>query len=199
MKNMVCTVAIRLGTAIAATGLAVLVIVAIMGPQSSGAKALAAEPLPLAEQLVIHPTPRPAPKSGFTDRNGAAHSLIDFRGRFLLINFWATWCLPCVAEMPSLDRLQATLGGTDFTVIPVSQDHQGVSVVAPFYKRLGLTHLELYLDDRMKFARAFEVQYLPTTVLIDRRGQEVARMVGDTEWDSPEAIGILRRFIEQQD
>jgi thiol-disulfide isomerase/thioredoxin len=199
MKNVVRTAAIRRGAAIAATGLAALVIVAILGPQSSGAKPLATAPAPLAERLIVHPTPRATPKSPFTDGNGAAHRLADFRGRFLLLNFWATWCLPCVAEMPALDRLQAALGGTDFTVIPISQDHQGRSVVAPFYRRLGLTHLTVYLDDQTRLARAFEVRYLPTTVLIDRRGQEVARLVGDAEWDSPEAIELLRRFMKRRD
>jgi thiol-disulfide isomerase/thioredoxin len=139
--------------------------------------------------------PRPAPPEPFTNGEGAPLSLADFRGRVVLLNFWATWCAPCVEEMPSLDRLQAKLGGRGLSVVALSQDRQGAEVVEPFYDRLGLSHLEVYLDPRNRIGRAFEVRGLPTTILIDRQGRAVAMTMGPAEWDSPDAIAFVERYL----
>src|SRR5205814_7710330 len=88
----------------------------------------------------------PAPDDGFKDANGRYLTLADFRGKLLLLNLWATWCGPCVAEMPSLDRLQAALGGANFSVLPISVDHGGAAMVRAFYGRPRIAHLGLYLD-----------------------------------------------------
>jgi thiol-disulfide isomerase/thioredoxin len=153
---------------------------------------------PLAGQMkkfTVHPTPRPAPALAFKDRDGEPVKLADLKGRVLLVNYWATWCTPCVAEMPSLDRLEASLGGEDFAVVPVSADRGGLKVVEPFYAKAGLKKLPIYLDPDMKFTRGSGVRGLPTSILIDRGGREVARLEGEATWDSADAEALIRHFI----
>ncbi len=138
---------------------------------------------------------RPVPPTPFVDAAGAAVSLSDFRGSVVLLNFWATWCAPCVREMPALDRLQAALGGEAFTVLVVSIDRGGAKVAAPFLKRLGVTRLRTHLDPKSKLARAFAIAGLPTSILIDGAGREVGRVQGPAEWDAPEARELIRHFM----
>ena len=146
--------------------------------------------------FTVNAAPSPAPEVGFT-LDGKLMSLADFRGRVVLINFWATWCGPCVAEMPSLDRLEAELGGQDFTVITVSED-RNPAVIAPFYEKHALTHLGRYHDPQGALSRAFGIRGLPTTVLIDRQGREAGRIEGPADWDSPAALALIRYFIGQE-
>jgi thiol-disulfide isomerase/thioredoxin len=146
--------------------------------------------------FTVNAAPSPAPEVGFT-LDGRPMSLADFRGRVVLVNFWATWCGPCVAEMPSLDRLEAELGGKDFTVLTLSED-RNPAVIAPFYEKHGLRRLKRYHDPSGALSRAFGIRGLPTTVLIDRRGREVGRIEGPAEWDSPAALALIRHFIGQE-
>ncbi len=125
--------------------------------------------------------PAPAPGTAFQDADGRATSLEAFRGRVVLLNFWATWCAPCIREMPSLDRLQAKLGGEGLTVAAVSEDFAGLEVVTPFFKRLGLANLEVYLDPDGTLSRAAGIAGLPTTLLIDREGRLVGGLEGPAE------------------
>jgi len=153
---------------------------------------------PLAGQMkkfTLHPTPRPAPEAAFKTKDGEAAKLADFKGRVLLVNYWATWCSPCVAEMPSLDRLEASLGGPGFAVLPIASDRAGLKVVEPFYEKTGLKRLPIYLDQDMKFTRSSGVRGLPTTLLIDRAGREVGRMEGDAAWDSTDAEALIRHYV----
>src|SRR5581483_9289869 len=119
----------------------------------------------------------------------------DFRGRVVLLNFWATWCVPCVEEMPSLDKLQAQLGSRDFTVLALSTDREGLSIVQPFVDKIGVRNLPIYLDQSRAAQRAFGLRGIPTTMLIDREGREVGRLEGMAHWDSPEAMALMRRTI----
>lgn len=144
----------------------------------------------LADFTVIDP-PRPAPQTVFADGEGHAVTLADFRGRVVLLNLWATWCAPCVEEMPALDRLQAALGGEDFTVVALSLDRKGAEVVRPFYDKLGLEHLAIHTDDGNKMVAALGVRGLPSTVLIDRGGMIVGMLEGAAAWDSPEAQALI--------
>ena len=139
--------------------------------------------------------PRPLPEAHFVDAGGDAVSLSRFRGKVVLLNFWATWCGPCKREMPDLDRLQAELGGSDFQVVALSSDRGGPAVVQPFYDDVGVQHLAVYNDRRAKVQRDFGVRGLPTTVLIDRQGRELGRLVGPAHWGSPEALALLREVI----
>lgn len=148
----------------------------------------------LADFTVIDP-PLPAPQTPFADGDGRTVTLADFKGRVVLLNLWATWCAPCVKEMPSLDRLQAALGGEDFAVVALSFDRKGAEVVRPFYATAGLTHLAVHLDPKNAMLKALEVRGLPISLLIDRTGAIVGRLEGPAEWDSPEALALIRAAV----
>ncbi|MCX7932709.1 MAG: TlpA family protein disulfide reductase [Rhodovarius sp.] len=138
---------------------------------------------------------RPLPAFSFLDGQGRSLTVEDFPGQGLLVNLWATWCPPCVAEMPALDRAQAILAAEGVAVLPLSSDRGGAEVVRAFYGRVGIRHLPLLLDPRGAAQRALGVRGLPTTVLIDRSRREVARLEGEAAWDQPPMLAALRRLI----
>lgn len=139
--------------------------------------------------------PRVLPELRFVDGEGRALSLSDFRGRPILLNVWATWCIPCRKEMPSLDRLQAAFGTSRLLVLPLSIDRQGTPVIAQFYRELGLKTLGIYVDQPGKASRDLNIVGVPTTLLVDRDGREIARKVGAVEWDSPEMVALIREYF----
>lgn len=141
--------------------------------------------------------PRPLPEVRFVDRDGRAVTLADFRGKMVLLNLWATWCAPCVREMPTLDRLQARLGGPDFEVIVLSIDVGGIPAVKDFYRTLGLKALGIYVDKTTKAIQDLKITGLPTTLLVDRKGREIGRTIGPAEWDSPDAVELIRRYLQE--
>jgi hypothetical protein len=98
--------------------------------------------------------------------------------------------------MPTLDRLQARLGGPDFAVVPLSIDRQGVPAVKKFYEEIGIAHLGLYVDGSSRAGTALGLTGLPTTLLIDREGNEVARLVGPAEWDGPDMVALIERYLK---
>lgn len=136
----------------------------------------------------------PMPPLTFMDAEGVAKSLEDFRGRSLVVNLWATWCPPCVAEMPALDRVQALLRDEGFSVLPLSSDRGGAAQVRAFYERIGVKNLPVLLDPRGAAARMLGSRGLPTTIIVNRRGEEVARLEGDAAWDRPDMLAALRRL-----
>jgi thiol-disulfide isomerase/thioredoxin len=142
-------------------------------------------------------TPQPLPEIRFQNGHSEAMSLADFKGSVVLLNIWATWCAPCRREMPTLDRLQATLGGPDFQVVALSIDRQGLPVVQEFYDELGLGTLPIYVDQSGKAQRALSVLGVPTTLLLDREGNEIGRLLGPAEWDSPEMVAFLRDYLKR--
>lgn len=119
---------------------------------------------------------------------GRERTLKEFCGRTVLLNVWATWCGPCREEMPAFNRLQARLGGSGFHVLALSIDRAGMGAVRQFYEDIGIRHLDLYRIEEMKGMLAFGIIGLPTTILIDPRGLEVARRMGPADWDSPAAV-----------
>ncbi len=137
---------------------------------------------------------RPLPEFSFTDAEGRERRVADFPGQALVVNFWATWCPPCVAEMPALDRLHAMLRGDGIEVLALSSDRGGRGAVEPFYQRNSLKNLGVWLDPRGAAGRAFAVRGLPTTVMIDRSGAEVARAEGAAEWDAAPTVAAIRRL-----
>jgi len=143
-------------------------------------------------KFVLHDAPKPLPDISFQDGNGKARSLHGFRGKFVLLNIWATWCAPCRKEMPTLDRLQAAIGGPDFEVAALSIDRAGLDVVAKFYRDLSVENLAMYIDSAGKAAATLGAVGLPTTLLIDRDGSEIGRLVGPAEWDAPEMMAFIR-------
>lgn len=147
-------------------------------------------------KLERHASPRKLPEAGFTDADGATVTLADFHGRGVVLNLWATWCPPCVAEMPSLDRLARTLGQKDIVVLPLSSDRGGASVVRAFYDRLKLTELRIWLDPRGTAARTLGARGLPTTLLIGKDGLERARLEGEADWSSPVMVAQVRELLD---
>lgn len=136
--------------------------------------------------------PRPMPDLEFLDANDKPMRLADSTGKVRLVNLWATWCAPCVKEMPSLDRLQAELPKTRFLVLPISLDGPSKPKVAPFYKEQKLAHLGIFYDKGRKAMATLGVTLLPTSILVDPAGRELGRIEGDADWDSPEAIALLK-------
>lgn len=158
-------------------------------------KAGAAPPDGGLSRLREHPEGRPLPEGlVFTDAAGRETGFAAFRGRGLVVNFWATWCPPCVAEMPALDALHAAVAAEGLEVLALSSDRGGKAQVEPFYQRTGIRHLGIWLDPRGAAGRALGVRGLPTTVIIDRKGQEVARLEGEAAWDRPELVAAIRRL-----
>jgi thiol-disulfide isomerase/thioredoxin len=138
--------------------------------------------------------PRPAPELSFAARDGTPTRLADFRGHWLLVNLWATWCAPCVREMPSLDRLQATIGDR-LRILAVSQDRGGAPVVAPFLEQLRLASLQIYLDPKGALGQGLGARGLPTTFLLDDEGRVRAQLEGAAEWDSLAMLATLERYL----
>ncbi|EPG3432339.1 MULTISPECIES: TlpA family protein disulfide reductase [Pseudomonas] len=145
--------------------------------------------------LTIWPEPRPVAEVQFVDGAGKSHTLADFKGKIVLLNLWATWCAPCRQEMPTLDRLQARLGGPDFQVLALSIDLDGVQVVRDFYREVGIRHLGIYIDENAAAISQLGAFGLPATLLLDREGQELGRKLGEATWDSPEVVAYLREVI----
>jgi len=140
-------------------------------------------------------TPQPAPQAQFTDLDGKSVSLADFQGKPAIINLWATWCRPCLKEMPSLDRLQAGLKGK-LAVAAVSQDRGGADKVEPFVKSLGLESLQVYVDPTSGVGHAFGARGLPTSIVIDAKGDVVGRVEGAAEWDSAAMMAVLKPLLQ---
>ena len=135
-----------------------------------------------------------APAATFEDGEGRPTSLAAFRGRPVLVNLWATWCGPCVVEMPSLDALAAR-EASDVQVIAISQDTNGRQGVTDFFRARNFTRLEPYLDGEMRLMSALGIDTLPTTILYDRDGEEVWRMTGMADWHGERA----RRLLDEAD
>ena len=136
----------------------------------------------------------PAPAISFVDLAGNTVSLSEFTGKIVLVNLWATWCEPCVREMPSLERVQSRLGDK-IAVVAISEDHGGSKIVEPFIDKLELKSVKIYLDPKSTVERAFKVQGLPTSFLIDREGRVLGRVEGAAEWDKPKLLGVLKSFL----
>lgn len=137
--------------------------------------------------------PKPLPELRFQDATGRMLDLSHFRGRFVLLNVWATWCTPCRKEMPSLDRLQQQLGGEDFEVLALSIDAGGALAVQKFYREMNIRALAVYVDPTSEATSKLRTIGIPTTLLVDREGREVWRKTGAAEWDSADFLEYFRR------
>jgi len=135
-------------------------------------------------QFIPAAAPQPAPEISFTDSAGNAVALADFKDKFVILNLWATWCQPCLKEMPSLAALQARLGPA-VTVLAVSEDRGGADVVQPFVAKLGLDKfLKVYLDPKSAVGRALGTRGLPTSFVIAGDGKMLGKVEGEADWDS---------------
>ncbi|MCX7646087.1 MAG: TlpA family protein disulfide reductase [Rhodobacteraceae bacterium] len=147
-------------------------------------------------KLVFHEAPQPVPDAAFGHLDGSTHSLADFRGKWVLLNFWATWCAPCREEMPMLANLQRDLGGDRFAVVTVATGRNSPQAIEKFFDEIGVDNLPLYVDPRHDLARPMAVLGLPVTVIIDPEGREVARLMGEAAWDGPEARALLAALMQ---
>lgn len=149
-----------------------------------------------SQGFAILGTPQDVPDVRFVTEDGTRKSLEDFHGRVILLNVWATWCPPCVKEMPTLDALQGALGGPGFEVVALSIDKAGPGVVREFFDRIAVKHLKMYVDETMLSFTALRVVGLPTTLLINADGKEIGRLIGPAVWDDPEMVAFLKSYIK---
>jgi thiol-disulfide isomerase/thioredoxin len=179
---------IALGTAWFATALFVLLLGLPVAVAAGNETIKPGEFIPATPQ-------QPAPQVGFTDADGKPMTLADFEGKPVLVNFWATWCQPCLKEMPSLDRLQAALDGR-LAVAAVSEDRGGAKRVGQFVDAMALTKLKIYLDPKGDLGHAFNVRGLPTSIVIDAKGRVVGQVEGGAEWDSVKMMDVLKPLLQ---
>jgi thiol-disulfide isomerase/thioredoxin len=143
--------------------------------------------------------PRPAPDIRFKGPDGADTGLAGLRGRLLLVNLWATWCAPCKAEMPALDRLQAALGGPDFAVVAINVDTRNLDRPAEWLRQAGIRDLAFYADPNGRVLPLVQRDTgsagLPTTMLVDGAGCTVGVMKGPAEWSSPDGLALIRAAL----
>lgn len=144
--------------------------------------------------LALLEEPHALPELRFVNGDGATLTLADFSGKVVLLNIWATWCVPCRTEMPTLARLQTKLGGAGFEVVALSIDQGGVAKVQAFYEEIGIHSLNVYVDISGYVVRNLNIVGVPTTLLIDQNGRELARAIGPAEWDNPEIVSLIKRI-----
>ena len=148
--------------------------------------------------LVERTKPRAIGDLEFSDSKGGSTRLSDMKGRHVLLNVWATWCPPCRKEMPALDRLKLILErDPHITVVALSVDVAGFGQLQAFYDTYGLKNLALYRGDEQTVMGVLAINGLPTTLLLDHEGLEVARLIGPTEWDAPNVIASLKAIHGQ--
>ncbi|MGH6851352.1 MAG: thiol:disulfide interchange protein TlpA [Methylocella sp.] len=164
-----------------------------------GAASTAARLKPLVHgeiaALTLATHPKPLPELSFATPEGTKASLADFKGRTVLLNLWASWCVPCRQEMPALDRLQGMRGSKDFTVVAVNIDTARPDRTQAFLRETGIKNLKLYTDNTeaifQTLKQAGKVLGLPATILVGKDGCEIGTMAGPAQWDSEDALALL--------
>lgn len=189
--------------ALVLAGLVAVGLIYAIGPFGSNVEGEKAQGGPLAPyaqgemaKFVSFARPEPLAAVSFLDAEGQEMGLDAFRGKVVLLNLWATWCPPCVHEMPALDALQGALGGEDFEVVALSVDAGDREKPRAFYAEVGLENLALYQDPRARAHVTLGAFGLPTTLLLDREGRMAGRLVGPAEWDSEDARALIRAAME---
>ncbi|CAH2600556.1 Thiol:disulfide oxidoreductase TlpA [Rhodovastum atsumiense] len=138
--------------------------------------------------------PLPLPPAKLVDEAGVAHGLDSFAGKGVVLNLWATWCVPCVAEMPSLAALARRVAGEGILVVAASSDRGGAEAVTRFFARHRIEGLPVWLDPKGEAGRAWGTRGIPTTIILDRAGRERARLEGSADWASDAAVAEIRRL-----
>jgi thiol-disulfide isomerase/thioredoxin len=145
--------------------------------------------------FVVRPKPLPLPDFAFDGPDGEQETAADLKGRVVLLNIWATWCVPCREEMPQLDALQAELGGEGFEVVAINIDKGGAEKAKSFLAETGADNLALYTDPTGKLFAKLKAVGMPTTILLNTEGEEMGRLVGPADWASPEAKRLVEAAI----
>ena len=148
------------------------------------------------KRLILHKEPKPVSAVEFQleDDSGTA-SLADYKGKYVLLNFWATWCAPCRKEMPQIAELQEEFGGDRFEVLTLATGRNSAAGIKKFFEENGITNLPRHQDPKQAVAREMGVIGLPITVIIDPDGNEIARLIGDADWNSDSAKAIISTLI----
>ena len=197
-------------------GAGLIILAAITGIylfQGDGRKSGTAEAVPLTAAVpaaigkelatgalaafLIKPERKPVPDIAFQDGQGKTLKISQWKGRVALVNLWATWCAPCRKEMPDLAKLQAELGSKDFEVVAISVDRKGVDASSAFLKETGADNLALYVEPTTTVVNELQALGLPSTLLIDREGREIGRLVGPADWASPEAQTLIKAALAE--
>ena len=145
------------------------------------------------QKLVLGDVPVTLPEVGLIGMDDAPHSLAEHQGKWVVLNFWATWCPPCREEMPSLDRLQTLM--PEIAVVPVATGRNDPVGMERFFTEAGVQNLTIWRDPQSELARGMGVMGLPITVILNPEGQEVARLMGGAAWDAPEALAVLAALM----
>lgn len=186
----------RLAVLYTALALGASLAAGLAGGLAGPAAALDLTPLKQGDMRKLVATDAGTPLSAkLYDPAETPHPLEDWRGKVVLLNFWATWCAPCRAEMSSLDRLEAEMGGDDFAVLTIATGRNPIPAIDRFFEEEGLQHVPKLRDPKQDFARSVGVLGLPVSVLLDREGREVARLTGDAAWDGEEAKAVIAALI----
>ncbi|MDR9394075.1 MAG: TlpA disulfide reductase family protein [Roseovarius sp.] len=151
------------------------------------------------KKLTFHSAPKPVSETPFETVDGSSMTLDAYRGKIVLVNFWATWCAPCRKEMPMLSDLQRDLGGDAFEVVTLATGRNAPPAMKKFFDEIGVDNLPLHRDPKSRVAREMGVLGLPVTVLLDRDGREIARLQGDAHWNSESAGQIVNALIAGDD
>jgi thiol-disulfide isomerase/thioredoxin len=170
----------------------------ILGANTAHADRAAAEAVIAGDmrKLVFLDTPKPLPEAALVDLTDAPRGLEEWRGRWVVVNFWATWCAPCRKEMPALDRLSGMLGPDGAAVVTVATGRNAVPAIERFFEEIGVANLPALRDPKSGLARSMGIFGLPVTVIVNPEGEEVARLIGDAHWDAPEAVAVLKALAE---
>ncbi|MEQ9694218.1 redoxin domain-containing protein [Shimia sp. SDUM112013] len=198
MRNMSKSALVYMGVALCA--IAAVAFVALRDPATTGGSvdttAVAAMRGGDMKKLNFHPELRPVSTKTFEAEDGSTLSLAEYQGQYVLLNFWATWCAPCRKEMPMLAELQREFGGDDFQVVTLATGRNAPPAMKKFFEEIGVDNLPLHRDPNSAVARDMAVLGLPVTALIDKNGNEIARLTGDADWASDNAKAILKAVIE---
>lgn len=177
------------------SGLVVLYTALMFGANPAAADVAAADALRDGDMKKLSFTEASdVPKAPLVTLDDQPASLTDYSGKWVVLNFWATWCPPCRKEMPGLDRLQAEMGDR-LSVVTVATGRNPVPAIRKFWDEAQITHLLALRDPNSELARGMGVMGLPVTVILNPEGQEVGRLIGDAEWDTPEAIAVMTALV----
>ncbi|MEM6305069.1 MAG: TlpA disulfide reductase family protein [Pseudomonadota bacterium] len=151
------------------------------------------------KKLVIHDTPKATTDAVFNlEDDGGPATLADWRGKYVLVNFWATWCAPCRKEMPQINALQKEFGGDDFEVLTIASGRNSPEGIKRFFAEAGIDSLPRHQDPKQALAAQMGIFGLPITVILDPEGREIARLRGDAHWDSESAKSIVKALIAKR-
>ncbi|MSO55261.1 MAG: TlpA family protein disulfide reductase [Rhodospirillales bacterium] len=187
---------VRIACLVGLAAIVAAVVVASISSRRQAVEAAAcADPDGALPKLTRHKTVQAAPAGAVFEDRGRELAFADYRGTGLVVNFWATWCAPCVRELPDLDKLETTLGGSGVRVLAVSTDREGLSVVEPFFAKHGIRNLPTHVALRSPTFRGLQITAMPTTLLIDAEGREIGRLVGVAEWNDPPIAKFLKACL----